>query len=81
MQAEFAAACANSLRAGGRLYFATDWADYADHCLEVFESTEGLRNLAGSGFAARPSRITTRFERSAEKDDREVFDLIYERIV
>ena len=81
VQTEFAGACADRLSVGGRLYFATDWPDYASHCLEVFESTKGLRNVAGSGFAERPSRVITRFEQSAEKEQREVFDLVFEKAV
>ncbi len=79
IQPEFAGACADRLSDAGRLYFATDWADYASHCLEVLESTAGLRNAAQSGFAERPPRIATGFEQRAAREDREIFDLIFEK--
>ncbi len=79
IQPEFARTCADRLVAGGRFYFATDWANYADYCLEVMESVDELDNVANCGFSDRPQRIITKFEERADHDRREVFDLIFEK--
>jgi tRNA (guanine-N7-)-methyltransferase len=81
IQPAFAALAASRLRAGGRLWLATDWADYAEHMLAVLHATPGLRNLSPEGrFVPRPkSRILTRFEARGERLGHAVFDLCFER--
>ncbi|MCS6946006.1 MAG: tRNA (guanosine(46)-N7)-methyltransferase TrmB, partial [Steroidobacteraceae bacterium] len=78
--ADFAALLADRLAAGGRLWIATDWQPYADHMLAVLNATPGLRNLAGGGFAPRPSwREPTRFEQRGARLGHRVWDLAYEK--
>ena len=66
----------SKLRAEGYLYAVTDWAEYADQILEVFNSVSGLRN-SYSGFADPQSwRPQTKFENKGLKKDhviREIF--------
>jgi tRNA (guanine-N7-)-methyltransferase len=74
-----AALIAGRLRPGGRLYCATDWAEYAAEMLDVLGAEPLLRN-AYEGYAPRPAhRPVTKFEARAVQDGREVFDLCFLR--
>lgn len=71
---------ADRLRAGGSLYCATDWAEYAEEMLEVLEAEPWLANRC-AGFAHRPPhRPVTKFEARAVRDGREVYDLCFGRL-
>jgi tRNA (guanine-N7-)-methyltransferase len=71
---------ADRLRAGGMLYCATDWAEYAQEMLEVLGAEPWLANRC-AGFAHRPPhRPVTKFEARAVRDGREVFDLCFARL-
>ena len=65
VQSPFAAEIARVLRQGGRLRFATDWADYADQCLRVFDQ---VKEMSWTAQAAKDWRdppedhLTTRYE-------------------
>jgi tRNA (guanine-N7-)-methyltransferase len=67
------------LRGEGRLFLATDWADYHATMLEVFESTPTWCNALGPGRAApRPLwRPETRFEGRGRRLGHRVHDLLY----
>lgn len=83
VQPAFIAMLVERLAVGGSLMLATDWADYAEHMLEVLEAEPGLRNMApdGHGFAPRSAwRPPTRFEARGLKRGHAVFDLVYRRV-
>jgi tRNA (guanine-N7-)-methyltransferase len=82
MQPESAGLFARKLKAGGILHLATDWADYAQHALEVLAACPALRNsAAGGGFVARPpERPETKFERRGLKLGHQVFDLMFSKL-
>lgn len=82
LQAEFVALLARKLKHGGRLHFATDWAEYAEHALAVLEACPEFRNsIAGGGYSPRPTeRPDTRFERRGIKLGHAVFDLVFLRV-
>jgi tRNA (guanine-N7-)-methyltransferase len=82
LQAESADLFARKLKAGGMLHLATDWADYAQHALEVLAACPALRNnAADGGFMARPpERPETKFERRGLKLGHRVFDLMFSKI-
>jgi tRNA (guanine-N7-)-methyltransferase len=82
LQAESADLFARKLKAGGMLHLATDWADYAQHALEVLAACPALRNsAAGGGFMARPpERPETKFERRGLKLGHHVFDLMFSKV-
>jgi tRNA (guanine-N7-)-methyltransferase len=82
LQAESADLFARKLKAGGMLHLATDWADYAQHALEVLAACPALRNsAAGGGFMARPpERPETKFERRGLKLGHQVFDLMFSKV-
>ena len=82
IQPEFARVLAHTLRPGGRLRLATDWADYARHMLEVLEAEPAFANLAGPGNAMpRPDdRPLTRFEARGLRLGHAVADFEYRRV-
>lgn len=82
VQPPFVAQIARCLRPGGHLHLATDWADYAQHMLQVMENAPGFRNSAGRGrFAERPAyRPETKFEQRGLRLGHAVWDLIFERL-
>ncbi|HEV7165203.1 MAG TPA: tRNA (guanosine(46)-N7)-methyltransferase TrmB [Gammaproteobacteria bacterium] len=82
LQPEFAALLAQRLKAGGRLHFATDWEEYAEHALAVLSASPEFENsVAEGGYAPRPAeRPATRFEQRGLKLGHAVFDLVFRRV-
>jgi tRNA (guanine-N7-)-methyltransferase len=81
VQPETAAELARVLRPGGRLRFATDWADYANRALETFLREPGLRWSAerADDWRVPPAdHLTTRYEEKKLGDCAPVF-LDFER--
>ncbi|MFZ2625359.1 MAG: tRNA (guanosine(46)-N7)-methyltransferase TrmB [Propionibacterium sp.] len=82
VQPRFAELVSSRLVDGGLWRLATDWASYAEQMREVCDATEGLVNeYAGrpGGWAPRPDRPVTRFERRGLDAGRVVRDLDYRR--
>ncbi|GAB3025215.1 MULTISPECIES: tRNA (guanosine(46)-N7)-methyltransferase TrmB [Oleiagrimonas] len=81
IQPDFVALIATRVRPGGLLHLATDWAEYAEHMIEVMEASSAWRNREGPGnVSERPAwRIETHFERRGLRLGHDVCDLIYER--
>lgn len=80
LQPEFLTLLTSTLQAEGFVHFATDWQEYAEHALVVFQQEIGLYNAAGEGFAERPeTRPITKFERRGQKLGHGVWDLIFRR--
>jgi tRNA (guanine-N7-)-methyltransferase len=79
LQAAFARVLWRKLRAEGRLFLATDWADYHAWMLELFEASPDWVNALGPGRdAPRPAwRPLTRFEARGRRLGHSVHDLIY----
>lgn len=71
IQPEFISLLAQKLKAGGMIHFATDWAAYAEHVSELFQS------LAGFTKVNAPDRPETKFERRGLKLGHEIADLAY----
>ncbi|AWY96238.1 tRNA (guanine-N(7)-)-methyltransferase [Propionibacterium freudenreichii] len=83
VQPGFAALVADRLAPGGLWRLATDWADYADQMREVLDAEPGLTNVYSDrpgGWAPRPDRPFTRFEKRGLDAGREVRDLAYRRV-
>jgi tRNA (guanine-N7-)-methyltransferase len=82
IQPAFAALLARKLRRGGTLQLATDWANYAEHMLEVLNAEAQFLNAAADRrFVPRPpTRLKTRFEARGERLGHAVFDLQYTRV-
>jgi len=65
----------------GIWHIATDWEDYANHCLDVLEPFDGFTNIAGEAlFVPRPEdRPITKFEKRGHRLGHGVWDLMYQR--
>lgn len=84
IQPSFVTLVVTKLKMGGTLHLATDWEDYAKHMLQVLSQDEQLINLTGPHqFAVRsPYRpILTKFERRAEREGRNIWELQFARAV
>lgn len=82
IQPETVAELARVLRPGGRLRFATDWADYANRALETFLASPHLRWTAeqADDWRVPPAdHVTTRYEEKRLGDSAPVF-LDFERV-
>ena len=81
IQPALAKLIASKLERGGLLHLATDWADYAEHMLDVLEAEPAFVNAAGPrAFSPCPDwRRETHFERRGKRLGHGVYDLIYRR--
>lgn len=69
----------SKMKAGGYLYFVTDWLPYAEFALEELSLTDGLRNKF-DGFAPHQEwRPETRFEQKGVDANRVISELMFER--
>jgi tRNA (guanine-N7-)-methyltransferase len=83
VQREFVALAASRLVADGTLHLATDWADYAVQMREVCTAEPLLENTVSTpdGWTPRPpGRPSTKFERRALAEGRDVRDLVFGRV-
>jgi len=81
IQPAFVALLASRLRRGGLLHLATDWADYAEHMIDVLEAERSFRNAVAPRAAVErpPWRTPTRFEDRGIRLGHKVVDLLYRR--
>ena len=80
IQPDFVALLASRLASGAYLHAATDWEEYAQQILAVFEAEPMLTNTA-PGFAPRPEyRPQTKFESRGLKLGHGVWDIVFRRI-
>ncbi|WP_421622002.1 tRNA (guanosine(46)-N7)-methyltransferase TrmB [Alkalilimnicola ehrlichii] len=80
VQPQWVRAVAAKLAPGGFLHLATDWADYAEHMLDVLEADPDLENTCGPRqFSPRGERPGTKFERRGLRKGHQVFDLYYRK--
>ena len=79
VQPDFVALVARKLAPGGIFHLATDWQPYAEHMLQVLESSNLLTNTAGSGHYAIHAnrRPATKFERRGERLGQPSSDLVF----
>ena len=82
IQAPFIDLLARCLKPKGRLFLATDWAEYAEQMLSLLDADSHFINQAGKGqFTPRPDeRPLTKFERRGQRLGHQIFDLIYYKI-
>ena len=81
IQPEFVNLLARCMASNGILHLATDWQPYADHMLEVMQSSRDFVNLSPDGdYCERPVwRPSTKYEERGKRLGHEVRDLLYQR--
>ncbi|EDY87182.1 tRNA (guanine-N(7)-)-methyltransferase [gamma proteobacterium HTCC5015] len=81
VQTPFADLVAQKLAPQGHWHIATDWQDYAEHCLEILEPHSQFKNTASQPpFIERPEwRPLTKFEQRGQRLGHGVWDLLYQR--
>jgi len=81
VQQDFLNAVARTLKPGGILHCATDWAEYGEWMIERLEQDGRFTNFAGPGQGSeRPAwRPVTRFEKRGQRLGHDVIDLLYKR--
>lgn len=79
VQAPFIDLVVQCLQPHGWLHIATDWEDYATHCLTVLNTHPALQNQSQNGtFIPRPSnRPLTKFERKGQQLGHAIFDMLF----
>ena len=79
IQREFAALLARKLVPGGYIYAVTDWVEYAEQMLEVFDSVEELENPY-HGFSPPVGwRPQTRFEEKGRQQEHQISEVWVQR--
>lgn len=68
---------AKKLVAGGYVYMATDWAEYAEEALAVFEATSNLKNKYENFAPHQEWKPLTKFEQRGQKEGREIFEIVF----
>ena len=82
VQPRFAALVHRVLQPGGTLHLATDWEPYAEHMLEVLDSSPGFSNCAAPHrYMPRSGRRReTRFESRGRSRGHRVFDMAWRAV-
>lgn len=82
VQNEFVQLIRQKLKQHGVFHMATDWENYAEHMMDVMNSSEGFENTAGKNrFVPRPDyRPLTKFEQRGQRLGHDVWDLIFEKV-
>lgn len=82
IQIPFLDLLATRMAPGAQLRLATDWADYAEHMLEVCEAHPAFVNADGPGgqMAQAGDRIETKFERRGLRLGHQIADFDYRRV-
>jgi tRNA (guanine-N7-)-methyltransferase len=79
IQSPFIAQLVQKIKAGGYIHVATDWQDYAEQVLRVFDAETLLKNTA-TDYAPRPEyRPLTKFEKRGLNLGHGVWDLVFRR--
>lgn len=79
MSQEFVRLMASRLKAGGYLYYVTDWEEYAEATLEVLSAEPSLANAYGRWADREPWRPVTKFEQRALGDGRPIRELKFRK--
>lgn len=81
IQPAFVELIKQKLKPQGILHAATDWQNYAEHILEVFEGVDGLENAAGTNnYSPKPeTRPTTKYEKRGQRLGHGVCDILFKK--
>ena len=77
LKPDFVSLLKDKVKKGGYIYAVTDWENYAEQMLTVFEGQKALMNKY-SGFAEPQQwRPFTKFERKGKEKSHQIFELVY----
>jgi tRNA (guanine-N7-)-methyltransferase len=76
IQPEFLDLLAQKLKPGGFVHIATDWKDYAEHILSVFEQSEYFKKTSDTD--PIPHRPKTKYELRGERLGHVIYDFYYQ---
>ena len=80
IQSDFIDSVLPKLTKGGCIHLATDWYPYAQHMMDVLESTNGAFNIMGERkYCCNADRPQTKFEKRGENLGHNIYDLIFEK--
>lgn len=79
IQDSFATLLAKKLKKGGYIYCVTDWEEYANQMMEVFNNTEGLENPYNGYAPSRAWRPTTKYESRGVELDYKINEVWFEK--
>ena len=79
IQVPFATLLSSKLKKGGYIYCVTDWEEYAEQMLSVFDSVESLTNPYGGFAPALEWRPETGFERKGLDKDYKINEVWVEK--
>lgn len=80
IQKEFICRILKAVKPGGYIYAVTDWEEYAEHILEVFNSVEGLSNAYGEGYAEPQKwRPGTKFESKGLNKNHVINEILFKK--
>ena len=82
LQPAFIAELARAIEPGGLVHIATDWANYAEHTIELMAQSDEFEPLTAEAATVNPlaERPPTKFERRGRTLGHEVWDLYYRRV-
>ena len=81
IQPQFLMQLGRVMHPAGLLHIATDWEDYAQHCLTTITHSPFWQNTSASDFIPRPdTRPLTKFERRGQTEGRLIRDLLFRHI-
>jgi tRNA (guanine-N7-)-methyltransferase len=81
IQADFVRHLLTKLKPNGHLHIATDWQNYAEHCLAVLTENPELNNTAND-YAAKPAyRPSTKYEERGRRLGHGVWDIVFTKVV
>lgn len=80
IQEPFAQLLTQKLKQQGYIYCVTDWQEYADQMLDVFNNISQLRNPYQGFATAREWRPETSFERKGLEKDYKINEVWYEKV-
>jgi len=67
----------SKLVVNGYIYVVTDWEEYAYDAYKELEATPSLKSMFNGFAPLQPWRPKTKFERKAEKEGREVYEMMF----
>ncbi|WP_246157107.1 tRNA (guanosine(46)-N7)-methyltransferase TrmB [Oceanispirochaeta crateris] len=79
IQKEFVELLIDKLNPGGYVYAVTDWENYAEHILEVFENQKMLKNEYEGYAEPQEWRPFTKFERKGKAKSHKIYELLYKK--